>query len=326
VPNDKIAYHKDTVPLVFGGEGGLGAYYTHPPGWNRPFAIINLPHSAFDHVWLWLALAHETGHDTYASVDGLATELESVLGQRMRKAVQDGDVAIPPVDLDLNQHGVNHHIQYSPEDFLALVWKNWANESQADIVGLLSCGGAALAALQRIIGFGVQDTWFLNQLPGGGFRDAPEEHPTSFVRNAFNISALRLLDASFNGLADELDHRFHALSPASNKITWVLGQSQIVVAEVDSQEMVKSAEIAADLILNQQFSSLGDKSFKQVISFDSVDQANVDLLIDPLMNGDPTFAQQAGVEPRHALAAAMFALEVDRTKADVINSTFKHFV
>ena len=190
----------------------------------------------------------------------------------------------------------------------------------------MSCGGAALAALQRIIGFGVEDTWFLSRLSNGALHDAPEEHPTSYVRNAFNIRALRLLDESFNGLADELDNRFHALSPASNKITWKLGQSQIIVAEVDSQEMVKSAEIAADLILNHQFASLGDKSYKQVISFDSIDQANVDLLSGPLLDGDPTFAQQAGVEPRQALAAAMFALEMDRTKADTINHTFKHFV
>ena len=50
VPEQNLAYAKDVKPLVYGGEGGLGAYFTHPPGWNRPFAIINLPHTAFDNV------------------------------------------------------------------------------------------------------------------------------------------------------------------------------------------------------------------------------------------------------------------------------------
>ena len=157
VPNQNLAYSIDATPIVYGGEGGLGAYFTHPPGWNRPFAIINLPHTAFDNVWQWLALPHETGHDTYATVEGLSQELEIKLTDRMTAAVNDGLLEIPDVTIDLTPFGVNYQHHYTGAEFISTVWRSWANEAQADIVGLLSCGGAAIVALQQIIGFGSED-------------------------------------------------------------------------------------------------------------------------------------------------------------------------
>ena len=76
-------YDPEARPLVYGGDGGIHGYYTHTADWNRPFAIINVPHAAFDHVWQWLALPHETGHDLYASVDGLETEVTTFLAKAM---------------------------------------------------------------------------------------------------------------------------------------------------------------------------------------------------------------------------------------------------
>jgi len=49
-------------------------------------------------------------------------------------------------------------------------------------------------------------------------------------------------------------------------------------------------------------------------------------MVDPLLGGDPTFAQGQGVEPRHALAATIFAFEKNWEQAGVINRTFRHFV
>jgi hypothetical protein len=50
-------------------------------------------------------------------------------------------------------------------------------------------------------------------------------------------------------------------------------------------------------------------------------------MIKPLSNGDPTFTRVSkGIEPRHALAATVFAFEKDFKNADIINKTFLHFV
>jgi hypothetical protein len=49
-------------------------------------------------------------------------------------------------------------------------------------------------------------------------------------------------------------------------------------------------------------------------------------MADELIEGFPTFAQIEKGTPRHALAATIFAFEKDRSKAEVINRTFKHFV
>lgn len=325
IPNERIAYAPDARPLVYGGEGGLGAYFTHPPGWNRPFAIINLPHAAFDNVWQWLALPHETGHDLYATVDGLAPELEDVIAQRMTTAAGNGTLDIPDVDVDLSPFGVPYRIQYSGAEFIATVWRGWANEAQADIVGLLACGAAAAAALQQIIEFSAEDRWDIFRTPEGGIGDGPEPHPTSYIRNILNIEALRKIDAAHGGLANEIQGRFDALRPEANAITWHLGDT-IKVAEVPVQEMRKSAEIAAEVLVDHSFAALGDKSYAQISKFDAHDQEIVDAMVDPLIDGDPLFIQQQGAEPRHALASTLFAFERSRDTADIINRTFKHFV
>ena len=323
VPNEHVAYAEDATPLAFGGAGGISTYFTHPPGWNRPFGIINLPHAAFDNVWQWLALPHETGHDFYATVDGLEQELETALADRMRQAVNDGEVAIPNVDFDLNPFGVPHHIQYTGADLLATIWRSWANEAQADIVGLLTCGGAAIAALQQIIEFSNLDGWHLRR-SDGSFEDAPEEHPTSYVRNTMNIAALRRIDGGHADLATEIETRFHALRPNEPNIVWDL--EGIPVVSVPANQIEASAVIAAEFLVNHQFNALGGQSYADLVTFTADDQKLVEKLVDPLLAGDPSFAQEEGVEPRHALAATVFAFERDRGAAGIINRTFKHFV
>jgi len=325
VPNEKLAYDPDARPLVYGGEGGLGGYFTHPPGWNRPFAIINLPHAAFDNVWQWLALPHETGHDLYASVDGLDAELEQALYNRMSAAVQNGEVNVPAVNLDLSSYGVPHVISYSEPDLLATIWHSWGNEAQADLVGLLNCGGAALVALQQIIGFEATDHWMLES-SGGGITDGPEVHPTSYVRNALNVEMLRLLDGgSHHAFAGELEARFLALRPGDADIVWTLGGT-IEVVRIPVAEMLKSAELAAEVLVNHGLAALGGKSYSETATFTAGDQDVVNDMRQPLLQGDPTFAQAAGAGPRHALAATVLALEQDWSKAGIVNRTFQHFV
>lgn len=324
VPNENIAYSPDATPLVYGGEGGLGAYFTNPPGWNRPFAIINLPHTAFDNVWHWLALPHETGHDTYATIEGLAEELGNALEARMREAVQNGEVEIPQVDFDLSPFGVSHRIQYSGEDFLVKLWREWANEAQADIVGLLSCGGAAAVALQQIIGFSPNDVWYILRT-SEGFGDTPEEHPTSYVRNAFNIAALRRIGDGHESLTYEIETRFQSLTPETENITWFFAE-EFEFASVPITEMTTSAEIAAEVIVSENFQALGNKSYQDLGDFTEGDQAIVDDMTNLLVAGNPTFAQVENSTPRHALAATIFAFENNRSKAALINRTFKHFV
>jgi|GEM_PF-1678883 len=326
VPNDNVVYHPEAQPLVYGGEGGLYAYFTHPPGWNRPFAIINLPHAAFDNCWHWLALPHETGHDLYAGVQGLDKELEKALGERMVEAVKKGEVNIPPVHRDLSGLG-GPNISYSGEEFLKKLWQGWANEAQADIVGLLNCGGAAIVSLQQIIGFGTKDDWLLDRDEKGNIIDYPEPHPTGYIRNVLNIAALRLIDnGSHQNLANEVEQRYIQLRSTEKEIVWYL-KGGIEFARVPIPELAKSAKFAAEVICNHKFKVLGGKSYAALGTFTANDQRAVNDMIEPLSNGNPNFTQVAkGIEPRHALAATVFAFEKDFKKADIINKTFLHFV
>jgi len=324
IPDDKIAYSSDAAPLVYGGEGGLGGYYTNPPGWNRPFAIINLPHAAFDNVWQWLALPHETGHDTYATVEGLPEDIDNVLDNRMKSAVNNGEVNIPNVSVDLAPYGVDHQIEYSGGEFLSKLWRAWANEAQADIVGLLNCGGAAITSLQQIIQFGTSDQWIFYQTDEG-FTDIPEPHPTGYIRNLLNIAALRLIGDGHDSLADELTSRLNALSNPGDNITWQLNNTPIIFASIPIAELARSAEIVAEVLVSDKFTSLGNQSYKDLGDFTSEDQQIVDSMAELLVSGKATFSQINGATARHSLAATIFAFEKDHSKAALINRTFKHF-
>ena len=326
VPNHNVSYAPDAIPLVYGGEGGLGAYFTHPPALNRPFAIINLPHSAFANVWQWLALPHEIGHDLYATVEGLDTELETALADRMRQAVIKGEVKIPALSFDLTPYGVAQKIQYSPEDFLAALWKGWANESQGDMMGLINCGGATIVGLQQIIGFGSAGRWSIEAGKDGHVEDAPEPHPVSYVRNALNIAGLRLLDQGHNEFADQIQERFDALRPPDKDVVFWFGRTRVEFARVEVAELVKSAQIAAEVLLKHPLKVLGDKSYRQLATFTEEDQLIVNSLVEPLSKGESTFAGGHNVEARHALAATVLAYERDRSNAHVINRCFKHFL
>ncbi|MCO6452684.1 MAG: hypothetical protein J5I90_18020 [Caldilineales bacterium] len=350
IPGNQVSYSRIAKPLVYGGEGGPSAYFSIPRTLQRPFAIINLPHTAFDHVWRWLALPHETGHDLYASVRGLPAEVEDALETAMRSAVQNSEVQIPDVTVDLNPQGIPKIIQYIGEDFLATVWRGWANEAQADVIGYLNCGAAALVTLQQIIEFREQHPWLLFQgTTPGVIEDAPEEHPVPYIRNVLGIEVLRLIDGgSHNALADELQTRLDALAPQPTEIVFaisvfsqlgganVIGQNGIEVARIQTSELIKSAKLAAKVLVQQNFAALGGNSYEQLGTFTAGDQRIVDALIDPIYGGEAGFVNEAqGVEPRHALAATVFAFErifglkdpvYREQRAAIINETFTHFV
>ena len=147
-----------------------------------------------------------------------------------------------------------------------------------------------------------------------------------------------------NRVADEIEERFKSLRPSAENVTWYLIDARLlpsqpdpdpktlslaeeyVAAEVPVKEMVKSAEIAAEAILNHKLECLGDKSYKDLISFTGADQEIVDEIAGELSSGYPTFGQVRNATPRHALAATIFAFEQDRSNAGLINRTFKHFV
>jgi len=179
-------------------------------------------------------------------------------------------------------------------------------------------------ALQQIIGFRTEDHWQIFPTDSG-IGDAPEEHPTSYIRNVLNIAALRLLGNGHLDLVNEIEDRFEALRPQAQHITWRLLDA-VQVAEVPIKEMARSAEIAAELIVPQNLQALGGKSYRDLGDFAADDQVIVDKMIDPLVEGDPTFAQVQGATPRHALAATVFAFEKDRSRATAINQTFQFFV
>lgn len=74
--------------------------------------------------------------------------MEEVLADVMKNMVDSGEITINDINF------MNIHV--SGKEFISYLWNAWANEAQADIVGLINCGGAAIASLQQIIGDSVR--------------------------------------------------------------------------------------------------------------------------------------------------------------------------
>lgn len=324
VPQKKYLYSRDAIPLVFGGVGGIDAYFTHPPSKERPIAIISLPNTIFDAVWQWLALAHEIGHDIYTTVIGLREEMENALANAMSHAVTNNQIDVPQMSHDLKYYDKPFQIRYSEHELLSTLWRAWANEAQADIIGLLNCGPAAAISLQQILGFEKKDYWQIHA--GKDFiGNSPEVHPTTYIRHLFNLHALALMDSKFEPLIQQISQRIEALAPLGDDVVWKF-PNDMEATRIKISELNKSASLAAKVILDTKFQALGNKSYRDLGSFTFEDQIIVEKMAKGLLVGDPYFSTINGDSPRHALAATVFALEAKPEQMDIINNTFKHFV
>ncbi len=316
------SYSDNARPVTFIGPTGPDAYYTWPPNTRRPLGIVNLPDGSANNVWSWLALAHEVGHDIYASIFHLGEELEAALQSALRDAGAAGQFALADVNYDDERYAM----KLTGADFASLLWKRWANEAQADIVGLLNCGSAAAVTLQPIIGFDTEQTMepdlmsYDSQTQRYGL--APEAHPTPYLRNIFNIAALRAL--GFNQQADELQTRFESLRPAATQVEFKLEFGGALVTSQPIAELEKTVAVAVPVFLARQFAALNNHSYRQIIDFSAQDQMIVDGIVDKLLGGDPLF--DADARPRHALSATVLALEKDAAKAETIHETFVQFL
>jgi hypothetical protein len=140
VPRDRIAYSKNARPIVFGGPGGSDDYSIRTWPHDLPFAAIKMPRTAFNNVQRWMALPHEVGHNIWFAIPDLASEVERLLHERMWSAVKDGKITLDPASVDLP----GYRIEYAAETFVAKLWRCWASEAFADMIAVLSCGGAAV--------------------------------------------------------------------------------------------------------------------------------------------------------------------------------------
>jgi len=318
-----LAFDPGAYVLVGEGRGNPGDYAAWAGdgnGGTLPFALIKMPEAAFWSAQRWMAIPHEVAHALFVGVDGLAAELEDALEDRMRRAVTSGEIKPPGMAFTLPD---GRRIEHAAEDLLALVWRTWADEAQADVVGVLACGGAAVAEGQVVLGFSNQDWW---EVDAQG--DRPESHPTDFVRQWMQIAALRRM-GGHDAIADELAERLRLVGGGPKEIVffhWTSDDTAIEAYRGDIEPWLRSAELAAELLLERRMARLGDKSYSQVLRFDAADQRIADEATQELLEARTDFGRSANAAPRHVLAAAVWAHERDPDATATFTEILQHFL
>jgi hypothetical protein len=181
---------------------------------------------------------------------------------------------------------------------VARIWGRWNREIFGDMVGCMLGGEAFVASLMDVIGRSRDQA--LGYSPGG-------VHPTPYLRTFLSTELLRRM--GFPETARAYERAWRQLYPstsASNFPPALLHTSPDCIRAV------------VDAVCYTQFRSLGDKSLRQVITFEPRHQAMIDEAAQRLAKGvDP------GVVPERFLIGAV-RVAVDRRLAspDVLMRNF----
>ncbi|KJS72459.1 MAG: hypothetical protein JL56_13115 [Desulfotomaculum sp. BICA1-6] len=302
----KTSYRENVTPLVFLGRGGRKAYYTLPPTIHRPLAIIRLPRAALNNVWRWTVLAHETGHDVFSSVGGLAREMDVLVASTVNQAAASGYLCLPPVNAVIEGNGAPVVLEMSPGQFAVSLWSRWVNELFADLFSILMCGPACVLTMQELLGFNSVGNW--HGLQG------PDAHPVPIFRNMINLRVLHRI--GFISDAGLLERRMGCYVYSPSEIIW-LHEEKVEVVRVNLVEMLKMADIVVDAMLHTPLQSLNNHSLRQIINFDAQDQVIVSQMAMAVIGEAPV---AVNAEARHLAAAAQIAFVEQPYQADDIHN------
>ena len=169
---------------------------------------------------------------------------------------------------------------------VAQTWARWNREIFADLMGCMLGGEAFVASLMDVIGRSPEQVLAFS--PHG-------VHPTPYLRTGLSTHLLRRM--GFDRIADDYDRIWRRLYPTTAGTT-------IPRAMLTTQR--EATEIVVDSICYTKFGSLGDKSLREVITFEPRQQAMIEEAAGRLARGiDP------GVVPERFLIGAV-RIAVDR--------------
>ena len=169
---------------------------------------------------------------------------------------------------------------------VARTWARWNREIFADLMGCMLGGEAFVASLMDVIGRSPEQVLAFS--PHG-------VHPTPYLRTGISTHLLRRM--GFDQSATEYDRIWKRLYPTTAGTT-------IPRAMLATQR--EATQVVVDSICYTRFPSLGDRSLRQVITFEPRQQAMIEEAAGRLARGvDP------GVVPERFLIGAV-RIAVDR--------------
>lgn len=169
---------------------------------------------------------------------------------------------------------------------VARTWARWNREIFADLMGCMLGGEAFVASLMDVIG----------RSPDQVLAFSPHGvHPTPYLRTGISTHLLRRM--GFDQIATDYDKLWKRLYPTTAGTT-------IPRAMLATQR--EATQIVVDAVCYTTFPSLGDRSLRQVITFEPRQQAMIEEAAGRLAKGiDP------GVVPERFLIGAV-RIAVDR--------------
>lgn len=183
-------------------------------------------------------------------------------------------------------------------DSTAAIWARWNREIFGDMVGCMLGGEAFVASLMDVIGRAPEQA--LAYSPHG-------VHPTPYVRTFLSTELLRRM--GFSDTADSYERAWRKLYPST-------AESSLPPALLRTWPSAVKAVV--DAVCYTRFPSLGDKSLRQVITFEPRHQLMIEEAATRLARGvDP------GVVPeRFLIGAVRVAIDRKLARPDVLMRNF----
>ena len=280
------------APLVKWGNPDAGPY-TLPVDATSQFgirgvAVVSLPPPlAQAGLISWVSLGHETGgHDVVHAYPNLLNELKREISAKV-------------------------YAQFKSQA-LANYWANCIDESISDVCGMLNVGPTA--------GLGLI-AFFRGMMPDGKLRvigGMQDPHPIDVLRG-FMASKL-VSELNFSGAAEwsKVIYNESVKDLGGRKLYLVDERTgQYRPFPVDTATAIKSAYVAADVLVNAKLSSLGGHSFKDIENWTNADQAAADMIGAAMRAGKPLPPAYEGDQFYAAHVVAAAAQEAFRTGSNI---------
>ena len=206
-------------------------------------AILQLPWGWLSEIVRWPAIAHEVGHDFFASVEGFAVELKGRLRLPPVGPLPDGRSPITTRDLD---HAVTA----------------WADELFADAFGTLMLGPAYLFSMATIFAQPDRPVEILAVAAsaGGGY----EAHPPGHVRVLAGCRLLAMM--GYGADSDAIARRWHHQHDAPDRVYLPTQLGRFVA--IDDEPMVARAAKVGAAVYEEGMAVLAGMPLRSIAGLD----------------------------------------------------------
>ncbi|MBZ0185868.1 MAG: hypothetical protein K8F91_06400 [Candidatus Obscuribacterales bacterium] len=297
--------------------------FTLAPSRDLPVAFVAKPANHACFAPLFFVDAHEVGgHVFHSAVPGLVEELTNRVVLRVKehsagieKHWSVKTVRVPRLPGLIFRR--NYRLVKTPT-FVSHVWEKWTAELLCDLSGMLNLGPSYANSLIVFL-TAIESSLVIKSSSQFDLDKGISDHPPAIVRAKFCLEILKRLDLAdgksyLSALQKRLELACNGRIPEYLYWHSVDGTGAF---SFKAAELLACLPEVVDTMFDTASKSLGDRSFVQIMTWGTNDEAVSRQLASQLLekNFDADDADES-IEARHVIAASILALEEASKKPD----------